>query len=74
MADIEQSAQDVKKRGKIPYWLKNVQSTPDLVLRYQLKTRELEDALKADLRILKEINQVRRFFYVILFFKDLHLK
>lgn len=64
MADIEQSApaQDVKKRGKIPYWLKNVQSTPDLVLRYQLKTRELEDALKADLRILKEINQVRRFF------------
>ncbi|XP_055318755.1 period circadian protein isoform X2 [Sitodiplosis mosellana] len=51
------SAQGVKKRGKIPYWMKNVDSTPELVLRYQLKTRELEDALQADLRVLREINQ-----------------
>lgn len=51
-------AQEVKKRGKIPYWMKNVNSTPDLVLRYQLRTKELEDALQADLRVLKEINQV----------------
>lgn len=52
------SPQEVKKRGKIPYWMKNVNSTPDLVLRYQLRTKELEDALQADLRVLREINQV----------------
>ena len=52
------SAQDSKKRGKIPYWMKNVQSTPDLVLRYQVRTKEVEEALKSDLRVLKEINQV----------------
>lgn len=70
MADIEQiaPAQDVKKRGKIPYWMKNVQSTPDLVMRYQLKTRQLEDLLQADLRVLKEINQVRHFFFYLIYF------
>lgn len=51
--------QDNKKRGKIPYWMKNVQSTPDLVLRYQVRTKEIEEALISDLRVLKEINQVR---------------
>lgn len=49
---------DIKKRGKIPYWMKNVQSTPDLVLRYQVRTKEIEETLKSDLRVLKEINQV----------------
>lgn len=51
-------AQEVKKRGKIPHWMKNVDSTPELVLRYQVRTKELQDALQADLRVLKEINQV----------------
>lgn len=51
-------ALDSKQRGKIPYWMKNVQSTPDLVLRYQVRTKEVDEALKSDLRVLKEINQV----------------
>lgn len=50
-----------QKRGKIPYWMKNVDSTPDLVFRYQVSTRELQDTLQADLRVLKEINQVGNF-------------
>lgn len=54
----ESNAQDTQKRGKIPYWMKNVKSTPELVMRYQVKTRELEDALLSDLRVLREINQV----------------
>lgn len=60
MGDNEQKAPalEAKKRGKIPYWMKNVDSTPELILRYQLKTKELEDALQADLRVLREINQV----------------
>lgn len=57
-------AQQAKKRGKIPYWMKNVDSTPELVLRYQLKTKELEDALRADLRVLREINQVLNYFFL----------
>lgn len=49
---------DVKKRGNTPYWMKNVVSTPELVLRYQLGTKELQDVLQADLRVLRELNQV----------------
>lgn len=49
---------DTKKRGKIPYWMKNVESTPELVLRYQVQTKELGDALQADMRVLREISQV----------------
>lgn len=53
------AAQDSKKRGKIPYWMKNVQSTPDLVLRYQVRTKEVEEALISDLRVLTtKLNQV----------------
>lgn len=51
--------QEVKKRGNIPYWMKNVKSTPDLVLRYQVKTKDLQEALKSDLRVLREISQVK---------------
>lgn len=40
--------------------MKNIQSTPDFVLRYQVRTKEVEEALKADLRVLREINQVRK--------------
>lgn len=46
-----------KKRIQIPHWMKNIQSTPDLVLRYQVRTKEVEEVLKSDLRVLKEINQ-----------------
>lgn len=51
---------DNKKRGKTPYWMKNVHQTPDLVLRYQVRTKEVDEALLSDLRVLKEINQVRK--------------
>lgn len=51
--------QEVKKRGNVPYWMKNVKSTPDLILRYQVKTKDLEEALKSDLRVLREISQVK---------------
>lgn len=55
---MTEPSRDVMKRGKIPHWMKNVDSTPELVMRYQMKTRDLQDALQADLRVLKEINQV----------------
>lgn len=54
--------QGVKKRGNVPYWMKNVKSTPDLVLRYQVKTKDLEEALKSDLRVLREISQVKHIY------------
>lgn len=62
MDDNESNAptQDTNKRGKVPYWMKHVESTPDLILRYQVRTRELQDTLQSDLRVLKEINQVRQ--------------
>lgn len=47
--------------------MKNVQSTPDLVLRYQVRTKEIEEALKSDLRVLKEINQVWNFYFSRIF-------
>lgn len=59
MSSNEPNARDGKKRGKTPYWMKNVEPTPDLVLRYQIRTKDLEEALKADLRVLRELNQVR---------------
>lgn len=61
------TAHDVKKRGRIPHWMKNVESTPDLVLRYQLRTKELQDTLQSDLRVLREINQVNIFSFCFFF-------
>lgn len=66
------SANDLKDRGttsknrkffmnKQPYRMKNVQMTPDLILRYQLPQRKLEDVLASDLKtleIFKKANQV----------------
>lgn len=49
-----------KKRGKIPFWMKNVKSTPDLVLRYQVQTKELDDVLQSDLKVLRKMNQVNK--------------
>lgn len=57
-ANDQNVTKDTKKRGKIPYWMKNVESTPELVLRYQVQTKELGDALQADMRVLREISQV----------------
>lgn len=57
--DRNTQGQAVKKRGNVPYWMKNVKSTPDLILRYQVKTKDLEEALKSDLRVLREISQVK---------------
>lgn len=50
-----------QKRSKIPEWLKNVDLTPDLVLRYQMPITSLDDVLAADLKRLEmftKINQV----------------
>lgn len=55
---IQRKSEKGVKRGSIPYWMKSIESTPDLVLRYQLRTKELEETLQADLRVLREINQV----------------
>lgn len=59
--DSQAQSQDSKKRGRIPYWMKNVESTTDLVMRYQVKIKALEDALQSDLRVLRGINQVEHF-------------
>ncbi|XP_031621242.1 period circadian protein isoform X2 [Contarinia nasturtii] len=45
------------KTSSLPYWMKNIEVTPDLIFRYQLRARELEDTLQADMRVLKDINQ-----------------
>lgn len=66
------SANNLKDRGttsknrkfsinKQPYRMKNVQMTSDLILRYQLPKRKLEDVLASDLKtleIFKKANQV----------------
>lgn len=41
-----------------PPWLDNVNVTADLVYKYQIKSREVADILKSDLKALKHINQV----------------
>lgn len=41
-----------------PPWLDNVNVTADLVYRYQMKTRDVNEVLKSDLKALKLINQV----------------
>ncbi|XP_069696493.1 period circadian protein isoform X2 [Periplaneta americana] len=42
---------------KEPPWMEDVQVTPDLVFRYQLKDQELGAVLQADLQALENINQ-----------------
>ncbi|XP_056639780.1 period circadian protein isoform X4 [Diorhabda sublineata] len=44
-------------RKKEPPWLESVDVSPDLVYRYQMVFRDLEDILEADLNCLKEISQ-----------------
>lgn len=41
-----------------PPWLDNVNVTADLIYKYQIKTREINDVLKADMKALKHIQQV----------------
>lgn len=41
-----------------PPWLDNVNVTTDLVYKYQIKSREINDVLKSDLKALKHIQQV----------------
>lgn len=64
-------SQESKKRGPIPYWMKNVESTPDLVLRYQVRTKELQDTLQSDLRVLREISQVNSINLSLIFTDEL---
>ena len=40
-----------------PFWLTNVEMTPQLTLNYQAKPRELSDLLKRDAEQLKHLNQ-----------------
>nr|CAI5835424.1 unnamed protein product [Callosobruchus analis] len=44
-------------RNKDPPWLESVQVSHDLVYRYQMAVRDIEDILRADLDTLKEFNQ-----------------
>lgn len=45
-------------RKRDPPWMESVKATPDLIYRYQMSIKGLEDILKADLNSLKEIDQV----------------
>nr|UQF78880.1 period [Gampsocleis gratiosa] len=53
------SASQIKPRPvlKDPPWLEDVTVTPDLVYRYQMDDRNLENVLKRDLEALKSIHQ-----------------
>lgn len=44
-----------------PPWLDNVDVTTDLVYNYQIKSRDINDVLKSDLKALKHIHQVNFF-------------
>ncbi|XP_018579022.1 period circadian protein isoform X2 [Anoplophora glabripennis] len=44
-------------RKKDPPWLESVATSPDLIYRYQMTVKDLEDILEADLNVLKEITQ-----------------
>ncbi|XP_019867185.1 period circadian protein isoform X2 [Aethina tumida] len=44
-------------RKKDPPWLETVSVTPDLIYRYQMAVKGIEDILEADLNTLKEIHQ-----------------
>ncbi|KAG5886102.1 hypothetical protein JTB14_031702 [Gonioctena quinquepunctata] len=44
-------------RKKEPPWLETVIASPDLIYRYQMTFKDLEDILQADLNTLKEVSQ-----------------
>lgn len=41
-----------------PPWLKSITVTPELIYRYQMAVKGLEDVLESDLNALKQVNQV----------------
>lgn len=45
-----------------PHWLDNINVTPELVYRYQVNARTLNDVLNDDLYALKNVHQVSFFF------------
>lgn len=45
-------------RRRDPHWLDNINVTNELIYRYQVNTRSLNDVLKADLFALKKVHQV----------------
>lgn len=45
-------------RKREPPWLEAVTVTPELIYRYQMSVKGLEDILESDLNSLKEIHQV----------------
>ena len=40
-----------------PFWLQNVELTPELMYGYQMKTRDMVETLKADMERLKRMYQ-----------------
>lgn len=44
-------------RKREPPWMEAVSATPDLIYRYQMSVKGLEDILEADLNSLKDIDQ-----------------
>lgn len=51
------------KRPK-PHWLDNINVTPELIYRYQISTRTLNDVLNTDMYALKNIHQVNIFMHI----------
>ncbi|KAJ8978518.1 hypothetical protein NQ317_002422 [Molorchus minor] len=44
-------------RKKDPPWVESVSVSPDLIYRYQVTIRDLEDVLEADLNVLRKLSQ-----------------
>ena len=40
-----------------PFWLQNVEVTPELIMNYQVKTRDMVEVLKDDMERLKVMKQ-----------------
>lgn len=47
-------------RKRDPPWLKAVSVTPDLIYRYKMAVKDMENILEADLKALNGMNQVSR--------------
>lgn len=62
--DKQNQASDRKQkyplRKQEPPWLETVSVTPELVYRYKMAVRGLEDILEADLNTLKEVHQASK--------------
>ncbi|XP_030767929.1 period circadian protein-like isoform X1 [Sitophilus oryzae] len=54
---LRQHQKSYPMRKKEPPWLESVSMSPELIYRYQVSVKDLEDILKNDLNVLKNVNQ-----------------